>query len=760
MKKNKLKLMVTGFIGLSVVATSIITYTNTKKGAIRPIQEDLQKYVASVDKDFAWEVTQTLAYDKQYWDDSTGFRTSGSDAEHRTADYLANTFEEIGLEEVEKEPVQVDKWQFNGVEFTLKNEAAQVDLKINPVSYASSGTDAEGITGEVIYLNHGYESDYEAYYDAQGLVGEERNVEGKIILIDINQNEEYWITPHYLEAYYQGAAGLISYSSQYTDENGNQRGDEWDEACQMQDLNARDLKLPCVSISRADGLEIKEAIEKIQAQGQVSTANLIVDNEILEDEGVSYNVIGKIKGSAQTGQQILVAGHYDKYFYGTNDDCAAIGLVTAMAKAMVDSEYTPVNDIIFIAHGAEEWGQTGIETDWAEGAWQMITKNHPEWQGTTLALLNYELPAMKGQGTDLALLNQNLSETQEAESALKAVVRSTEETFSIQKDLVDLSGLLSKINQEAEIEHTYGSSVISDEISYQFMGVPSFGIRVFDETQGYDLNSYHTQFDNEEEYSHEAMDYNLQLTGALAMYVDQSPALKLDFNLRCSELENTIKDQASLYEEAGIQIDIYKEALQAVREAGEAFTKKADEINKAYEKAVEAGKDTTAIIEEALAFNKQGLAAYKYLQDTFLGMGGDGEVYIFHKIVQDNIDVLDVVIENLEKGNMDAVLENAYAINGGIEYTAYSFSNETTEELLNTSFCEYVKDNRAYGKKIARVDVYEATHAIITGTNSEAFKEELSIYQTERGRLIPLLKQYMDQEIKGMNELANMLIVK
>lgn len=751
--------MMTGIVGLSV-AVSMLGCTNAKKESSSSIAGDLEKYVAAVDKDFAWEVTETLSYDETYWDDSTGFRTAGSDAEHRAADYLVSTFKEIGLEEVEKEPVQLDKWQFNGAEFTLKNEALNIDLKINPVSYASSGTDADGITGEVVYMNHGYESDYEAYYDEQGLEGEERNMKGKIVLIDINQNEEYWITSHYVEAYHQGAAGLISYSSQYTDENGNQRGDQWDSAYQMQDLNARDLELPCVSISRKDGLEIKEAIEKIQALGQVSTAKLIVDNEILEDEGVSYNVVGKIKGSGNTGQHILVAGHYDKYFYGTNDDSAAIGLITAMAKAMVDSAYQPVNDIIFIAHGAEEWGQTGIETDWAEGAWQMITKNHPEWQGTTLALLNYELPAMKGQGADLALLNQDLSGEKEQDSGLKAVVRSTEETFTIQKDLVSLSGLLSKIDEEAEIEHTYGSSVISDEISYQFMGVPSFGIRVFDGTEGHALNSYHTQFDDKEEYSHEAMDYGLKLSGALAMYVDQSPALKLDFSLRCDELENAIQDHEALYEQVGIEVADYEKALEALRNAGEVFTQKADEINNEFEQAVKAGKDTSAIMEKAIAFNKQGLAAYRYLQDTFLGMGGDGDVYIFHEIVQDNIKVLDTVIENLEKGDIDAVLENAYAINGGIEYTAYQFSNQTTEELLNTSFCEYVTDNRAYGKKIARVDVYEATHAIITGTNSEGFKDELALYESERDRLLPLLEQYMNQEIKGMDELANMLVVK
>ena len=122
--------------------------------------EDVEKYVEKVDKDFAWEVTNTLSYDEKYWDDSTGWRTAGSEAAHRAADYQADTFKKIGLEDVKKEPVTVDKWQFNGAEFTLENKDADVNVKVNPVSYASSGTDSKGVTGEVVYLEHGYEADY------------------------------------------------------------------------------------------------------------------------------------------------------------------------------------------------------------------------------------------------------------------------------------------------------------------------------------------------------------------------------------------------------------------------------------------------------------------------------------------------------------------------------------------------------------------------------------------------------------------------
>ena len=63
-----------------------------------------------------------------------------------------------------------------------------------------------------------------------------------------------------------------------------------------------------------------------------------------------------------------------------------------MAKGMVDSGYQPENDILFVCHGAEEWGAIGSQYDWTTGAWEMIHTAHPEWAGKTIAMLNFELP--------------------------------------------------------------------------------------------------------------------------------------------------------------------------------------------------------------------------------------------------------------------------------------------------------------------------------------------------------------------------------
>lgn len=121
------------------------------------------------------------------------------------------------------------------------------------------------------------------------------------------------------------------------------------------------------------------------------TATLVVDNEVSED-GTTYNIMGRIPGRS-SDYQIIVGGHYDVHFTGFQDDNCAVGLVLAMAKAMIDSGYQPENDIVFCLHGAEEWGSSYTQYDWTVGAWEMINHVHPEWVGKTLAFLNFELPA-------------------------------------------------------------------------------------------------------------------------------------------------------------------------------------------------------------------------------------------------------------------------------------------------------------------------------------------------------------------------------
>lgn len=79
--------------------------------------------------------------------------------------------------DVEKVAADCDRWQFNGASFTVDGEDYPV------YTYATAATPADGLTAEIVYVGQGTMWDYE------GL-----DVTGKIVLVDINQRDDWWIT--------------------------------------------------------------------------------------------------------------------------------------------------------------------------------------------------------------------------------------------------------------------------------------------------------------------------------------------------------------------------------------------------------------------------------------------------------------------------------------------------------------------------------------------------------------------------------------
>lgn len=301
-------------------------------------QDAIDAYVNEIDMDYAYDFTKTLSLDPSLHDNSLGFRTSGSDAEHRTADYLAEKMEKIGLKNVEKIPVTVDKWQYNDASLTIDG----TDIDLMPVSYMVNGTDEKGITAEIVDCGTGFAEDYE-----------DKDVKGKIALVGVDQYNESWIGGYIYEAYEHGAKALVTY-----DLDGYGRYSDDDH--QIQDVCAEDV-MPTAIITMSEYKQIKKALDAGH-----NKANLVIDSVMEEGKGTSYDVVGYIPGKSHD-QQIIFAGHYDMYFTGFQDDCSAIGTIMTMAKTMIDSGYVPENDIVVVAHGAEEWGATGTEFDWTRG---------------------------------------------------------------------------------------------------------------------------------------------------------------------------------------------------------------------------------------------------------------------------------------------------------------------------------------------------------------------------------------------------------
>ena len=110
-------------------------------------------------------------------------------------------------------------------------------------------------------------------------------------------------------------------------------------------------------------------------------------------------------------------------------------------------------------------------------------------------------------------------------------------------------------------------------------------------------NRYHTPKDdnNVEEdkgdgvHSKELLEYQLSVYSALAMYIDGTPALELDFTSRCDDLEVAIKGPKKYATEESVKA--YKAALEDLRTAAAENLEAAKGINAEYEEAYAAGDE-------------------------------------------------------------------------------------------------------------------------------------------------------------------------
>lgn len=79
------------------------------------------------------------------------------------------------------------------------------------------------------------------------------------------------------------------------------------------------------------------------------------------------------------------------------------------------------------------------------------------------------------------------------------------------------------------------------------------------------------------------MKYNIGTYGSLAIMVDKTPALPLNFEQTYSDLKESLDEDAA--KAAGVDVDAFNEALEGFKEAAVGYNKKIDEINSRYETA-------------------------------------------------------------------------------------------------------------------------------------------------------------------------------
>lgn len=659
-------------------------------------------YLQCVDTDYSYRLAQRLEDIRS--NEALGYRTAGSEAELKTGDLLKVEMESIGLSDVEKEAFTLDTWTFAKAELTYR-QADGTETVVNLGGYQTDFSTRGVKSYQVIDGGRGTAADLD------GL-----DVEGKLVLIDIDQRADWWINYPAYEAHLRGAAAVLAAQA-------GGYGEISDEA-----LNAQDVCGPAdaaaFSISQADAQALRLAME---AQGTSELAVTLDAESRVELDGTSYNIVGRIPGR-DPDAMVLMSAHYDSYFSGFQDDNAAIALMLGIAKGILDSGYQPEKTLVFCAMAAEEWGTSDTRYDWSTGAYNQIFRLHPEWAGKIVADINFELPALDAGDEDLVRSSYELKTYLEE---FKNGVPAVEGAFP------------------AGVSIIAPTQTWSDDFSLSIAGVPATVTALRGD---FAQTTYHSQFDTGETYSPEVFLFHHNFYGMLMLAYDRCAVSPLDFSNRLSALRDTMDESILTADQA----EALSEALDRAETAAAGAWDRVTAVNGAYLAALDSGdrEEAGQLYEASRDLNAGVLAAFRYAEDSFVRLTWEDSSIFPHQHSQGNLAALDGAISALEAGDVDAALdEYLYLVDNN--WYAYDWSRETYDRFTN-----YVLDQPAdrllwgAGRVQGHIDLYDVIHSLQNGADpAEALSALWNAREQERLRL----EDQVTGEVQALEALAEQL---
>lgn len=380
---------------------------------------------------------------------------------------------------------------------------------------------------------------------------------------------------------------------------------------------------------------------------------------------------------------------------------------------------------------------------------EMINNVHPEWVGKTLAFINFELPAYEFD------TYTSTYSAPEMYAMLDYFVN--EYPYSPDPEGCFPDGVLTEGYQT----YTY-----SDDFSYYAAGVPStvngFLLQKDMETVfPFYVDIYHSQYDTPDTYNEAVMDFNLKYYGALAMYIDQTPALYLDFTAQYDRILASMDEE--LMAETGVDVEAYKAALEGLNTAAQTMADQVKQVNDDYA-AARAEGDTAAMAElwaQGRALTAQNLAAFQFAQKNLLGLMYERPI-VPHEAPQENIQLCEAIIACLETGDVaTAVDEYAWTVNNVLEWYAMYFSPEVIATQDDMLWGEDNQDNLYWGTDIGftKADVDAATRSLFVRYEETGgdFTQEIAVYEAAIQAQTQILADLGTQETQAMTELASLL---
>lgn len=265
--------------------------------------------------------------------DEFGSRFGGTPEDRKAVEYMLKKFEEYGLENVHGEEFMHNAWTRGPAKLETLSPLAK-ELKCISLPYNVAST----VEGEVVYVGHGTPDDYEATGDT---------IRGKVVMANAKSPSYYHRGVHRAEklgrAIAGGAIGFIwmRWDPGLLEETGATR---W----------LKPVEIPCVGVSREVGEEIVRMQGKGPVKVRITTADTVRPAPV-------WNVVAEIKGRTNPEKVIVMGAHYDGHDIapGAMDDGAGAMVVMETARALARNKDVIGKTLRFILFPIEEIGLGG-----------------------------------------------------------------------------------------------------------------------------------------------------------------------------------------------------------------------------------------------------------------------------------------------------------------------------------------------------------------------------------------------------------------
>ena len=268
--------------------------------------------------------------------DDFGSRFGGTEGERLAAEFIQSKFEEYGLKDVHKEPIEYLGWTRGEASLEI---VSPIEKSIPCISLPHSPpVNLEAI---VIDMEDGAPTDFDEHAD---------DIKGKIVMttsVFSPKETKRWVhrNEKYGRSILAGAVGFIfvNHYPGYGPATGGigHRG--------------KAGPIPGISIAKEDGAFIKRLIER---KGPVTVR--IKTSDSLAPM-TSWNIIGELPGEQSSDEFILLGSHYDGHdiSQGAVDPASGVAAVLEAARVLTKHAAPLPRTIRFVAWGIEEIGLLG-----------------------------------------------------------------------------------------------------------------------------------------------------------------------------------------------------------------------------------------------------------------------------------------------------------------------------------------------------------------------------------------------------------------